>query len=1708
MATPNIKGNPVNQIYQLNGNDKALSHPANDKGTINVDSAHDGLSIHIAKGNEHDNKIFSYTSPNGDVNEDILSRTDLFIPMGDIPETGNLPSDNKSYVYDTHEGACLRGPNQGLDSANSPSVVTFIDCMIKKFLPPGTSYSSVTGLDKNKPEMIYMFQLYNSKLNVDGTNVLHRLDYSVYTNYDILVFMHVYNLHHTNLTALLSHINSFLQKVDGDKKKNETIQLNKYLIIQSCILNYLWQNLMNYCKSLKDPGPSHPEETLTCLRKICFTNVVIPDKGKSEIDFPKYKIGFTDTGNLDITAIDLNNNTQVQEFIDSMAHMIYTKVNGSATSPARTDNSEYVFITAQHMSASGILALKNAKTVSNREGTKIKNAKEKQIMNNGLAKLMTGLTSDQKIYLYQILKFQGDSSHLVYSYIIKDAHTNIGKQIKLKLNGSKVEYISATNDEKIEIVILTGEKPLTCRAITESISIQALNFVVLNIGGGYSHVLHISDPCISVDKTISKFLNLFTIPIKAFVPYNVHISINDKLKKAHESIIVNYNQLKEKIFELCDGLTVPLKTIINEINPSVYHASDTAHKAATPSTSSSAVIASSALALSIGGSIALAGIAAKDAFDASEIVFDSIKTYETTPNSANLTAANAAAVNFAAFASAAIAPSNGTVAEALSKTAAINATAAVTAISAVVSGTGTLADAVNATTAAKTSAKETLDACNGTKEIVSLAAAAAANAFGHANSAAQSTTAQGDVNNAYKASCRAADYAKQFSTGTGSINQKQVEVAAAVACHMAKIAASAAASTPIAAVIQSALNAAKVVSSLAGAVEKSDLDFITALGSVSSLSVPAIPPPPDIKINTDKDDMYYVLSELKYSITNNKILQTKCSDLSKENIFNKITLKGLNINIQKSINILETYNNIIEYFSSLKENLDLFTDLPTGKYAANFNAQIEKFKKIFNFLRQTYQIFSSNPSETFVHKDILMYPGIKDDYSSSFKDIYNHIENTINVLKDSINSYIADFYTSIGDIYYIKYNDESNKFVVDREDKITTYIFQPVWSNDSDAAFVSNFTEFLNKKQGVVDDRTQNNLNKKELSDCIANISSLLYKELNISTINEINEREFITDTIIQLINLYTNIKNFSNCVKTTTGASKVKINTFYTNEFLECLNILKEDYNTVDIKITNTFINTINSSTNTKILADSSTIASLIATTKDQIKGAQNTFYKHLEKTISGGSAFLNDKTLSNKNDIKEQILNCLIYTKFFINIIFNDKNDTPDISKKIINLDFGTTIKNSEYDYTELNGVSHLSKADPGTEKYHIYIKRLVECGKFNESLYKTFANLITAVKIYYGIKYIDLQNTTKTIGVIKLKGGKTLKNIKCIKKKNKTIKKGGATQEKQELTAEQIDQFNRHYKNFLLSSDKEKFDYNEPFIKMYIDSLKDEQIFNSSSYEYDNLNKHIASNNEYSLEILSNILTSIYFNINHSSPILDCLTFSQLQRDEFIQKSKTKVDQPLYKAFILEIDKSKSPTQSTIPYTATEGTTIGELTRLLNTDDKLDVLSKLINGLYFYNNGKNIDRIFLDVEMYKLWCDRLGTKNYNTLNDYIFIERHWFKHVDYGVFLNKTFDKPFYRKKEFDHDYIYSQIAALKKSKKIIEEEFITKEQIYNYKQRVILYKTYGIIKEYSMIDFILKILKIKININFRDTTNMNDLYSMFDIYYMYFKSIYKI
>jgi len=76
----------------------------NDKGTFNADSAHDGLSTTISKGNDHDNKILLNTllDSKNSIND---KKLELFDGAADIPELGNLPELNTCYVLDVHDGA-------------------------------------------------------------------------------------------------------------------------------------------------------------------------------------------------------------------------------------------------------------------------------------------------------------------------------------------------------------------------------------------------------------------------------------------------------------------------------------------------------------------------------------------------------------------------------------------------------------------------------------------------------------------------------------------------------------------------------------------------------------------------------------------------------------------------------------------------------------------------------------------------------------------------------------------------------------------------------------------------------------------------------------------------------------------------------------------------------------------------------------------------------------------------------------------------------------------------------------------------------------------------------------------------------------------------------------------------------------------------------------------------------------------------------------------------------------------------------------------------------------------------------------------------------------------------------------------------------------------------------------------------------------------
>jgi hypothetical protein len=550
----------------------------NDNGTFSADSAHDGLSTTVSKGNDHDNKIFEHTFKSAKSIFD--DRNSLFFGEPPPPELGNLPENNMCYVFDVHAGPSLKGVNQYLDSASTPRITLFIQSMIKKFhvnsLGKSPDYESVTKTKIGKPGLIYMFQLYNSLINEEiGTlNIAHRLDYSVYSNYDILLFMSALNncAGVTIDSGFCSNLNTFLKKSHTDKKMNIKVKANLFIITNIIALNFLWQNLIVYCEKLMDPKGSNPreQESLNWLKSICFHNFAIDDD--YQITFAKYKIGFvkttpTNTNNLSFHSVDLSNDADVQQYIEYISYRIAQTYTTPLNRPADTS---YTFITSQSLSASEIkVLLPNNSYISDRgEEKETKNEDETKDMKDGINALFgASINVNAKVYFYQLLKFQGDSSHLVMATLVKEAYKKycIDQRFYLNKDTSGVynyDFLPTTTPPvpMINITILTGEKPLTIRSVLEEHNVQSLNFVHLKIGSGTLPMIkHISDPCVFIGQRFKELSNLFTVDIKEVNDTNnIYKGLEDTLKI---TLTQCHNNIKENFTKLRDDLTKPINAV-------------------------------------------------------------------------------------------------------------------------------------------------------------------------------------------------------------------------------------------------------------------------------------------------------------------------------------------------------------------------------------------------------------------------------------------------------------------------------------------------------------------------------------------------------------------------------------------------------------------------------------------------------------------------------------------------------------------------------------------------------------------------------------------------------------------------------------------------------------------------------------------------------------------------------------------------------------------------------------------------------------------------------------------------------------------------------------------------------------------------------------------------------------------------------------------
>jgi hypothetical protein len=306
---------------------------------------------------------------------------------------------------------------------------------------------------------------------------------------------------------------------------------------------------------------------------------------------------------------------------------------------------------------------------------------------------------------------------------------------------------------------------------------------------------------------------------------------------------------------------------------------------------------------------------------------------------------------------------------------------------------------------------------------------------------------------------------------------------------------------------------------------------------------------------------------------------------------------------------------------------------------------------------------------------------------------------------------------------------------------------------------------------------------------------------------------------------------------------------------------------------------------------------------------------------------------------------------------------------------------------------------------------------------------------------------------------------------------------------------------YKSFLLS-DKKTFNYGK--IVNLIENLNIETIINSAGYE--DIKVYIHKKN---VLMIANILTNIYYSINNKTPDTRCKLFSQNENKTIENKILTSEFGVILRSEIDEYNKSITKNETyTLNTSIDMNTNIQTIIDIVNRKeypDKLEIVSIICKTLYFYiENGKVVNKILLDTDRYKQWCNEISTKKFSSVKKYMIVK--WLKKVNYRNFLDKKYTEATYTKKTFNQDFFFFLISGLGSGKiQTVQGEpgaevTITKQQIENYKKNVLRDIKYDLIREYTVIDFILKILKLRTNTKYIYKEE-SDLFTMLDIYYMY-------
>ena len=424
--------------------------------TKTIDSVHDelGKEAKKAKPNDWEDKVIEYTqigaTPPLLIPESlntyakcVVTENAQSVDEGKIPYT--IPDNNEfCYIKDCFPGACVPGLNNLLDQS-AASLKTFFE---------QTGSSGFTNPLKGGGGIGQ--QLFNNN------NSDNRLQYTAYFNYDLLMFQYIFDFFLPAKNSGSTELNAIYNKITTTPRVLYTPK--EIQIINSVNLNYLWAYLMIFCKEsveddtyllLKSGEQQEYYNMLNQLSQIRFDGFMV--NGDGYISNPVFYY----RGSKSYYMI----NNKIASFIDGFCKTIYKDMKGTFKfTQAGNDKlgGGVQYTTSQSMAATCISSV-----MGKLKSVVCRNADNKDPIKNACMNEITRLMNNkaQAPSGWSILKFSGDSSHVVF--------------------GEIMEWIKNKYNKTFQINYLLSERPLAGRLLSagKTIMMVSTNVFMKNFTG-------------------------------------------------------------------------------------------------------------------------------------------------------------------------------------------------------------------------------------------------------------------------------------------------------------------------------------------------------------------------------------------------------------------------------------------------------------------------------------------------------------------------------------------------------------------------------------------------------------------------------------------------------------------------------------------------------------------------------------------------------------------------------------------------------------------------------------------------------------------------------------------------------------------------------------------------------------------------------------------------------------------------------------------------------------------------------------------------------------------------------------------------------------------------------------------------------------------------------------------------------------------------